>query len=385
MQPSGKSNIKFFWDKKNKKQRSRFNLLLLEYGEYFLEDLSAYLFPVPTDDLSQHFEVKDGLKIQGRLKLCTRSLVFEPSDIRKPIMKFPYKTMSSSLEVFQLKEMEKAQLSVELAGFFTFLCQSYFEMKVNNKVAPYKLIDSSVSNASDFGVGEEESKAARYRILIALVHSDLSSFLVKVEQFRHIQSVAKKQGVGMGNQLLQPFLEMAQITSFDTSHLVDFHEQLLLKAPVAVRKIKPLIVNPGSLMVTDYRIYFQPSPLNNIGDSSSSSSTVQVFDLRKVSRVYRRRYLLRQIGLELFLGDGSCAFFTFETPLLRDEIFQIIMAQQNLASRSNISLEAMTRRWQRKEVSNFDYLMHLNSEADRSINDLTQYPVWVYSTASPPN
>ena len=35
--------------------------------------------------------------------------------------------------------------------------------------------------------------------------------------------------------------------------------------------------------------------------------------------------------------------------------------------------------WQNGALSNFDYLMYLNSMADRSFNDLTQYPVfpWV--------
>ncbi len=39
----------------------------------------------------------------------------------------------------------------------------------------------------------------------------------------------------------------------------------------------------------------------------------------------------------------------------------------------------MTLQWQHGLISNFDYLLYLNSAADRSFNDLTQYPVfpWV--------
>ncbi len=40
-----------------------------------------------------------------------------------------------------------------------------------------------------------------------------------------------------------------------------------------------------------------------------------------------------------------------------------------------------TRDWISGRISNFDYLMHLNREAGRSFNDLTQYPVfpwWVW-------
>jgi hypothetical protein len=42
-------------------------------------------------------------------------------------------------------------------------------------------------------------------------------------------------------------------------------------------------------------------------------------------------------------------------------------------------LSCTTRRWQRGEISNYDYLIALNSLAGRSFSDLTQYPVfpWV--------
>ena len=41
----------------------------------------------------------------------------------------------------------------------------------------------------------------------------------------------------------------------------------------------------------------------------------------------------------------------------------------------------LTLKWQNGLISNYDYLMYLNSIADRTVNDLTQYPVfpWVLS------
>ena len=357
-------NIQFFWDKKNRKSnRSRFNLLLLDYGEYFLEDFSAYHFPLPTNDLKQSFEIQDHAKIQGRLKLNSRSIIFEPNDVRYPLLKFPYKYMINELEKFSLKPKEQAQLSIQVNGFFTFLCGQYHEMKAHNKIGPYRVVEYSKSSTES---------VHGYRLLFALVYADLQLFLVKVEQFRHIFNMSERLGSIVASQHLRPFLENALISSFDTSNLVDFHERFLLQSPISVRKIKPLVANPGALVITELRIYFQPAQLNNIGD------TTQHFELRKVIKIYKRRHMLRQIGLEFILLDGSSHLFVFETNQDRDRIFELLH-QQDVVNKSHISLPEITRKWQKREISNFEYLMHLNNEAGRTNNDLTQYPVSSFS------
>jgi hypothetical protein len=40
--------------------------------------------------------------------------------------------------------------------------------------------------------------------------------------------------------------------------------------------------------------------------------------------------------------------------------------------------------WQQKQLSNFEYLAFLNTIADRSFNDMTQYPVYPWSVPPPP-
>lgn len=355
-------NLEFFWDRKQKKMnRSRFNLLLLDYGEYFLEDFSAYQFPLPSTDLKSSFEVQDAAKIQGRLKLSSRSLIFEPNDVRHPLLKFPFKTIATELEKFLLKPSELNQLSVTVTGFFTFLCSQYMEMKANNKVGPYKVIEIPRS---------AEGPPGGFRFLFALVHSDLETFLVKVEQFRHICAMSEKQGSSIASQHLKPFIETALISAFDTSNLVDFHEKFLLQRPISVRKIKPLMTHPGSLMVTESRVYFQPAQLNNIGDST------QNFELRKVTRIYKRRHMLRQTGLEFILNTGSSFLFVFDASVERDRVYDLIQMQSALPTKHQVPLAEVTRKWQRREITNFEYLMHLNNEAGRTMNDLTQYPVF---------
>ena len=55
--------------------------------------------------------------------------------------------------------------------------------------------------------------------------------------------------------------------------------------------------------------------------------------------------------------------------------------------KSEQHLEALTRKWQNREISNFAYLSLLNQHANRTPNDVTQYPVfpWVLADYTSPN
>lgn len=389
---STSTNTRFFWEQRQK-GRSRFNLLLLEYGEYFFEDLSANL----------------NESVQGRLKICSRSVIFEPIDQKRPVVKYPFKHFSSKIRM------------VEDSIVFDSACA--FELKANNKISPYKQIGSikfgSSSSVAPSGGGDQDSllgnlgestlssfvnggtggvkettataaaSSEPMRVTLHLLHSDTREIARKMEKIRSIHAEVEKRGTGSGaaEELLAPLIKTATSFSFDTSQLVDFHEKFLMKDAIMLKRIKPLITNPGLLMVTQARVYFQPAQLNNVGD------TMQCIDLGKVSNLYRRRYLLRQTGLEFLMADGSSTLFAFDSRRERDRVYSILTSPdikvpnapyspkkgvQNAHEgfQSGPSLEIVTRQWQRREISNFDYLLHLNIEADRSVNDLTQYPVF---------
>ncbi len=160
---------------------------------------------------------------------------------------------------------------------------------------------------------------------------------------------------------------------FDRSLLVDFRERFLLPAAVEVNRIRPLVNNPGCLMLTDSQLYFQPATINNIGE------VVTNFPIAKILRVLKRRYLLRQIGLEIFMGETESVFFSFLKKDDRERFVSKLLDSPSLRNSAKVKEDKLlveaTERWQRGEVDNYDYLMYLNSMADRSFSDLTQYPV----------
>ncbi|RDX89246.1 BEACH domain-containing protein C2, partial [Mucuna pruriens] len=106
------------------------------------------------------------------------------------------------------------------------------------------------------------------------------------------------------------------------------------------------------------------------------------------------RYLLRRSALELFMMDHSNFFFDFGNSEGRRNAYQAIVHARppylnniHLATQRPGQLLKKTQlmeRWARWEISNFEYLMQLNTLAGRSYNDLTQYPVfpWILSDYS---
>uniref|UniRef100_A0A671M6C0 Neurobeachin-like protein 2 n=1 Tax=Sinocyclocheilus anshuiensis TaxID=1608454 RepID=A0A671M6C0_9TELE len=108
--------------------------------------------------------------------------------------------------------------------------------------------------------------------------------------------------------------------------------------------------------------------------------------LSQLREVHLRRYNLRRSALELFFIDQAHYFINFRKGV-RNKVYSRILGLRppNLfyfGSRSPQELlkaSNLTHRWICREISNFEYLMQLNTIAGRTYNDLSQYPVfpWV--------
>ena len=99
-----------------------------------------------------------------------------------------------------------------------------------------------------------------------------------------------------------------------------------------------------------------------------------------VRRLYRRRYLLVDAALELILIGGTSYLFIFDDADTRDLVYSLLVRQCKSLRRAP-SLAALQAMWQRREITNAEYLMSINFEAGRSLNDLTQYPVFPHIIA----
>ncbi|KAJ3389835.1 Neurobeachin-like protein 1 [Lobulomyces angularis] len=113
-----------------------------------------------------------------------------------------------------------------------------------------------------------------------------------------------------------------------------------------------------------------------------------------IKEVQLRRYKLRRSALELFLIEKTNFFFNFANAITRSRFINRLnsLKPANLIypeSRNPpelFSRGGMTEKWQRHEISNFTYLMYLNTVSGRSYNDLSQYPVfpWILTDYTSP-
>ncbi|XP_041988446.1 WD repeat and FYVE domain-containing protein 3 isoform X2 [Aricia agestis] len=139
------------------------------------------------------------------------------------------------------------------------------------------------------------------------------------------------------------------------------------------------------------------------GIQRSNQRQCSKFLYEDIREVHKRRYLLQPIALEVFSSDGRNYLLAFPRKV-RNKVYSRFtalatgMADSAAGSvagqRRGVAVEqpagllasligdtSVTQRWLRGEITNFQYLMHLNSLAGRSYNDLMQYPVFPWILA----
>lgn len=190
----------------------------------------------------------------------------------------------------------------------------------------------------------------------------------------------------------------------DADLLIEDRElDLDLTGPVNIstkaKLIAPGLVARGTVSITSTEMYFE------VDEDCEEFQKIDADVLKycdhlhgkwyfsEVRAVFSRRYLLQNIALEIFLASRTSILFAFPDQHTVKKVIKALprvgvgikygipqtrrasmMSPRQLMRNSN-----MTQKWQRREISNFEYLMFLNTIAGRTYNDLNQYPIfpWV--------
>ncbi|XP_015806867.2 neurobeachin isoform X3 [Nothobranchius furzeri] len=163
--------------------------------------------------------------------------------------------------------------------------------------------------------------------------------------------------------------------------------------------VAPALVARGTLSITTSEIYFEvdeDEPAFKRADSKVLAYTEGLHGkwmFSEIRAVFSRRYLLQNTALEVFMANRTSVMFNFpDQATVKKVVYCLprvgVGTSYGLPQARRISLATsrqlfkssnMTQRWQRREISNFEYLMFLNTISGRTYNDLNQYPVfpWV--------
>ncbi|XP_059617028.1 protein FAN-like [Phlebotomus argentipes] len=318
-------------------ERERFSLLLLEPGEVYFEDFSVNLLKPLIVDESRRM---------GRLKLCSKSLVYDPRDVSQPIVKISFKDctdISSPPGSLQMRE----------TNVLTISCDQHIEMLENNTIAPYKF------------------RAQAMQFLFEFNYVRVDDCLTKISQLYRASSL---QACEQNSMIATIVYSRHNRLKFDLLWLEDVYEEVITE--FQVDEITPLVVNPGRLLLSSKAIYFQP--YNNV-----HPYLVKKIKLCDITGFLQRRFLLRQVGLDIqwrTSDKDDHLYVSFRRDSDREAFYEATKRQKEFTY-TDPEPESMILKWQNGLISNYDYLLYLNSLADRTFQDLTQYPVfpWVIS------
>uniref|UniRef100_A0A8C2F340 Neutral sphingomyelinase (N-SMase) activation associated factor n=1 Tax=Cyprinus carpio TaxID=7962 RepID=A0A8C2F340_CYPCA len=281
----------------------RFSLLLLDLEEHYFEQHTAYNLTARGPEANR--------RTSGSLKICSKSIIFEPDDAVKPILK-----------IYLIKE--------------------------ENMVAPYKY--------------ERGEKRVTFQLEVPGKTEDIVQILLQL----HRASCLDKLGdqTAMVAAILQSRLAR---TCFDKNSFQHVTENPHMEC--VAEMVSPLVTNAGHVCITDCNLYFQP--MNSYPMHSYVNLCVFTVCVK---------------GLEVFCTENdlcSDIYLKFYSTKERDELYYYIATflENHIAE---CTAESYMLQWQRGHISNYQYLLHLNNLADRSVNDLSQYPVfpWVISDYS---
>jgi Beige/BEACH domain/PH domain associated with Beige/BEACH len=298
------------------------------------------------------------VKIEGRLHLCSRSIVFEPTDPSRGIVRCPFRKMDRAPQEYPPVDSKSLGERFE-SMCIEFRSQRHFVMKEHSAPAPFTTVPAPVEFRFTF------------------LHSSPAPFCDLCQQLftlwsRHQNASAPCMSHELPEleELLQPMLERP----FHSQHLVDVRERPLTSTSLQASLLTPLQRKPGCVIVTTERIYFQPAS----GALVPTDTKALHWRVRQVVATACRYNGLRDCALELYFRDTGSVLLAFERKRDREQLLRFLPRQAWSFTDREFLVEAL-QAWRQKQISNFDYLLSLNTAAGRSFHDLSRYPVfpWV--------
>lgn len=250
---------------------SRFSLILLEPGEIYFEDYLVYYHelkcPFTSTNLEQqNYQFSNNQqqtlindeqsikKLKGNIKICSKSIVFDPIDLNYPLIKFQYKSIDK-IEQFDSNEdtdliediystttttttVAKKIISNKLTEkCFAISTKQIIKCKSNNKIGPYTSVKRENLNDKHY---------------FQFIFTSVNDSLDLMRQLHRASTLDFEQEDIMLQLILKS--RLSNMVKFDLKYLDDLAKEQIQFESV-VYKINPLVANPGIFCNLYYIIY----------------------------------------------------------------------------------------------------------------------------------
>ncbi|VEN59952.1 unnamed protein product, partial [Callosobruchus maculatus] len=264
-------------------------------GEIYFEDFSAIF--IPPDTTPKTYDTK---KQDGRLKMCSKSLVFDPKDINKPIIKIPLK------DCIIIEQWKGCAKFLNSNNVLSINCKEHIKLLERNIIAPYQF------------EGPEN-------FLFLLNYANITNCLPQICQLHRASTLPAAEQADM----IATIVHSRQARDNFDPRWMDLYEKIIMETQAD--KVTPLVVNPGRVVLTTSKLYFQP--YNKMGE-----------------------------GLEIYSNENSAnphIYFSFRNQTQRDSLYNSLLQQPELKL-DDIRQDVITLQWQNGVISNYEYLLYIN-------------------------
>ena len=296
---------------------ARFSLLHLDDGEDYLADHASVLRPPPgASSLPAPFD-RPGAALRGRLRLCSRSLAFEPDALDAPVLRFPFS---------DVRRVERARGA---ARAFELVADKTVAIRPRGEDAPYVVAKATPAAPTDHAAprGGKNNTAAPLASSapstwrFELTEEDVSVVLDPARELVRLAADAPPPAAadarasdarGARRDRLAAFVDAffarARREENQTAgggggltaeglpaRLFGCSEYALFVSPAT--RLTPLVRERGRVVVTDRRACWLPDAA---GASRAFDADAWAGELLAAAR---RRVTLRPVGAELFFDE----------------------------------------------------------------------------------
>ena len=144
--------------------------------------------------------------------------------------------------------------------------------------------------------------------------------------------------------------------------------------------------DPRDSSSVNMNIYFEYAFSQRDNDNKTKKDKHFLIFIKDIKEIMRRRTLLMNQSIEIFLKNGKSFFFNFFKTDHCEKVFKILNnINDNLLTNGKkailekdikLKIKETLALFKKGEITNYQYILRLNKLSSRTYNDLTQYPIF---------